>query len=500
MNASVAPAMDDAAGARPFSSLLDADRGQLQLWLLLLAITAVRVVGLAASNAELFYDEAQYWVWAQEPAFGYYTKPPLLAWIIGATTAVCGDTPFCVRLPSPFLHLATSMVIYALAAKLLTRRVAFWSALLYAILPGTSISGILISTDVPLLLCWSLALLALAYHVEKPSLAAGIALGIAVGLGLNAKYAMAFIVPCYALYAILSPRARASLRHPGTWLALVVALLIIAPNLQWNASHQFATFEHTVDNADWGHRFPNVLGLLAFVGMQAAIIGPVLFGAYALVVGGRVPAIVDEPRRFLVAMSLPVFALIAGQAFISKANGNWAAVAFPAAVILATAAVLALDWRRGMVVTLLISIPTVVGASFAGSFAGVVNVPPIGRELGKLVGWGDFAAKVAGIAEANDVKTLVFLGRGLTASMMYELRGRGFDIRSYLADAASPQDHFEMTRPWRPKDAGPVLLVYVGTGKPPGAVAKRAKLVERFGTQIFLARGGDWKASAYRID
>src|SRR3954465_7423438 len=121
-------------------SLLDADPGAAVLVILLLAITAVRVIALAVSNAELFFDEAQYWAWGQEPAFGYYTKPPLIAWVIGATTSLCGDTPFCVRLPSPLMHLLTSLVIYTLATKLHSRRIAFWAALVYALMPGTSIS------------------------------------------------------------------------------------------------------------------------------------------------------------------------------------------------------------------------------------------------------------------------------------------------------------------------------------------------------------------------
>ena len=104
--------------------MLDAEPGPALLSLLLVAILAVRIVALAVSNAELFFDEAQYWAWGQEPAFGYYTKPPLIAWIIGATTSLCGDTPFCVRLPSPLMHFATSFVIYAIAAKLHSRRVA----------------------------------------------------------------------------------------------------------------------------------------------------------------------------------------------------------------------------------------------------------------------------------------------------------------------------------------------------------------------------------------
>ena len=235
MNAPSLNIVGDTNDSRGGRSLLDADPGPAILIALLVAITAVRIIALAVSNAELFFDEAQYWAWGQEPAFGYYTKPPLIAWIIGATTSLCGDTPFCVRLPSPLMHFATSLAIYALATKLHSRRVAFWAALIYALMPGTSISATLMSTDVPLLLFWAIGLLAIVHHVERPSLPAGVALGVAVGLGLNAKYAMVYLPLCYAVYAVVSPQARATLKHPGTWAALAIALLLIAPNLIWNA-------------------------------------------------------------------------------------------------------------------------------------------------------------------------------------------------------------------------------------------------------------------------
>ena len=37
----------------------------------LLALLAVRIAALAMNRTDLFFDEAQYWAWAQEPAFGY---------------------------------------------------------------------------------------------------------------------------------------------------------------------------------------------------------------------------------------------------------------------------------------------------------------------------------------------------------------------------------------------------------------------------------------------
>ena len=143
-----------------------------------------------------------------------------------------------------------------------------------------------------------------------------------------------------------------------------------------------------------------MLGLLAFLGTQIAIVGPVPFAAFMLAAGRRaVAGRRRRPRRLLLAMSLPVFLLIAAQALISKANGNWAATGFPAAAVLAAAAMVVLEWRRGMIFTLALSAVLLFGISFAGSFAGVITSGPIGRELGKMVGWGDFAGKVRGLAD-----------------------------------------------------------------------------------------------------
>src|SRR5918997_5931942 len=80
--------------------------------LIVAAVTAVRLVGLMVSDVDLFFDEAQYWAWSREPAFGYFSKPPLLAWIIAAAEFVCGSSEACIRAPSPILYLGTSLVSY----------------------------------------------------------------------------------------------------------------------------------------------------------------------------------------------------------------------------------------------------------------------------------------------------------------------------------------------------------------------------------------------------
>jgi 4-amino-4-deoxy-L-arabinose transferase-like glycosyltransferase len=55
------------------------------------AVTALRLVLLAFNRTDLFVDESQYWLWGQDFAFGYYSKPPLIAWVIGAVTTLAGS-------------------------------------------------------------------------------------------------------------------------------------------------------------------------------------------------------------------------------------------------------------------------------------------------------------------------------------------------------------------------------------------------------------------------
>ena len=488
-----------ASPTKPLPSLADPTLGRLTL--LLVAILAVRVVGLALSKTDLYFDEAQYWAWSREPGFGYYTKPPLIAWLIGATTSVCGDTPFCVRLPGPVLHFVSAFLIYATALRLFDRRTAFVAGLLYALMPGLSLSATLMSTDVPLLFFWTFGLYCIVRHVEAPSLGWGIALGLAIGLGLNAKYAMIYLPACFLLYGVAVQDARRALLHPGSLVALLVAAALIAPNVIWNMHHSFATFGHTEDNIGWGgRRFPNLGSALEFVAAQFGIGGPIVVFAFlaALAAPGR--AIAASPRRLLLFHSLPVFAIILAQALIAKANGNWAATGFPAAVILGAAVMVAGHARKGIAWSLTIGVAALVAFSFYGAFAGSVTSGPLARQYAKLTGYTEFAGEVRRIATEQKLGTVVFTGRTLTSSMLYELRDTGLTVKAYLATPGHPADHFEMTRPFLPTDPGPALLVTLGASDVPEGVAARAMKIAHFATTIDIARHDGFQAGAYRVD
>ena len=114
-----------------------------------LAITGLRLLWLVFQPADLYPDEAPYWFWAQHPALGYYSKPPLVAWLIALTTGLFGESEFAVRLFAPLLHAGAAILIYAIGTRLYDNRVGLWSALAYASLPGASVEMMKAEMDAP---------------------------------------------------------------------------------------------------------------------------------------------------------------------------------------------------------------------------------------------------------------------------------------------------------------------------------------------------------------
>jgi len=129
-----------------------------KLALVLICLLSVRFLALFVAPWGLHGDEAQYWAWSQEPAFGYFSKPPMIAWVIAATTSLFGNAEWAVRLSAPFLHIATSLMIFLTARRFFDAKVGFWAALIYALMPAVWLSSYIMSTDAALLLCWAAAL------------------------------------------------------------------------------------------------------------------------------------------------------------------------------------------------------------------------------------------------------------------------------------------------------------------------------------------------------
>lgn len=439
---------------------------------LLGAITALRLVALWANSTELFVDEAQYWSWSLTPAFGYFSKPPLIAWIIAASTSACGHDEVCVRLPSVLLHAVTGFLVFLIGRKLYSPMCGLIAAVTYATMPGVALSSGIISTDVPLLFAWALALLAFVQLVSAPTLAMAGLLGLALGLGLNAKYAMAYFVLCAALYFIAVPTQRSLLKRAHLWIALALGLLLIAPNVVWNAVNSFATFSHTADNAKWAGSLVHPGKAIEFLATQFGVMGPILFGALLVIVWRARRAFFSLPEsdRLLLAFSVPVIALITTQAFLSRAHANWAATAYVAAVVLVSAVMIrdgAWTWlRSSLAINTAIAVVIAVSTWQAGTFTLPGVGDPFARTLGNRALADAVKEAIAQRAAAGSpVGSVVVTDRESAAALLYYARDLATPVTVWRAQSA-PTNHFELTRAFDGGAGQEPALLLVGVPGP----------------------------------
>lgn len=425
---------------------------------------AVRLALLWTNRTELQFDEAQYWTWSQSLALGYFSKPPLIAWIIRATTELCGDGEACVRLGAPLLHAATMAVVFLIGRRLYDARVGLVSALAYACLPGVSLSNNVVSTDAPLLLAWAVALWAYLVLLETWSLRAGVLLGLALGLGLLAKYAMGFFLVSAGVHLLATRNDRGVLRSPALYLALAIAAALLALNIGWNASHGFATVSHTAANAKWTGALFHPQKALEFLGSQFGVFGPVLFASLLVITWRAARSGLGEPDRLLLAFTLPIILLITVQALISRANPNWAGPAYVAGSVLVVATLLREGSRRALGASFAVNLAVAVLLSAALAFPRALTLPngwnPFARTF---IGWRAAAeatrerldqARTAG----NPFAVVLLDDRPLTAELLYYMRDEPTPVAAWMASPV-PQDHYEMTRPFGPRSGEPVLLV-----------------------------------------
>ena len=421
-----------------------------------LALTAWRVAALALSDAELFVDEAQYWLWGQHLAAGYYSKPPLIGWLIRAATELAGsDTAFWVRLPAPLLHMATALVLGACAHHLHGPRAAAWTAAVYAALPMASLGSFVISTDTVMLPLLAAALLCHLRAIRRPGWGWALGAGALLGLAALAKYAALLLLPCAALAALLRPEARLRPAHAAA--ALVATLLVLAPNIAWNALHGATTLRHTAANADWQGAL-NPAGAVEFAVSQLAVFGPVPFAVLAALSWRAARGRAEGGTVILVALSAPIVALMTLQGLLSRANANWAVAAYAAGTLAVVPRLMAhrawLWATQGLHVALALALTVMLLDPRTPAWRGE---PLFARYFGQ----GAISRRIAETAAAEGLGTIVARDRGLSADLHHTLRG---EIRRGALRVLAPtrpgfaRSYYEQAFPVPPDLAEPALF------------------------------------------
>jgi 4-amino-4-deoxy-L-arabinose transferase-like glycosyltransferase len=448
------------------------DRATLAFLVLAALMLWFRVWGLMASPLNLTYDEAQYWAWSQIWDWGYYSKPPLIAWTIAGATHLFGDAEWAVRLASPIGHSIGALALFGLGRSIYGPWQGFWAGVGWLMMPAVWVSSGLMSTDALLLPLWALALFALWRLIATRAWIWAIILGAFIGLGLLAKYAMLYFVLCAFFAAWHSPPARKVLADARGALSLVIALAIWSPNLVWNAQHHFATVAHTASNARFSGEWFNFDELIEFLGAQMGVLGPVLF---VLLIGlffrsARRAAGLSNEDRLLLSFIVPPLAIVTLISFLSRANANWAATAYPAAMVWLSGSLFA--WRRG---PRLLAGATLINAALGALVAAIGifpvladRVPAFANAIKDARGWDETTNAIAArasAAPADSPFTAVLVDdRELFYGLAYywrDNRERGEalpPVRMWLLHG-EPENAAETSDPMRIEEGARVLVV-----------------------------------------
>ncbi len=319
-----------------------------RFWWLLAAVFIVRigVMLIFVNGADLAGDEAYYWDWGRRPDWCYYSKPPMIGWMMGAIGHLTDNAEWGIRFAALLLGTVTLIIIHTIASLLFDARTAFLTAVLVLLTIANAGLNLLLTIDAPLLLFWSLGLLLFWCAAEKPmDTLPWLALTLVIGFGTLSKQMMLAFPALMLLFAVVSREDRALLRNPRMWLAILCGMAFIIPVLRWNQAHAWITLEHTKHHFDaakldlehWLSRTGENVGL------QALIYTPVTFAALvaAMVAAVKQRAQLSRPLLFLMLASAPALACFAVLALRQRINPNWPAAFFVPAFILAAA------WLRG---------------------------------------------------------------------------------------------------------------------------------------------------------
>ncbi len=444
---------------------------------LVLGLTLLRWAILLLDRTDLYVDESQYWLWGQEFAFGYYSKPPLIGWLIGAVTTLAGsDAPFWVRMPGAALHAITALILGAWAARVMGRREAILTAAVYATLPMAALGSLLISTDTVMAPFYAAALYWFTRLTETRAPRFAVLTGLAIGAAFMAKYVAFYFLIGVALIQ-LAPAYRIGLRNGALMLAAFA--LVISPNIIWNLSHKLTTFSHTVDNVGWvrGGAGLHPLGMLEFLISQAAVVGPVVL--VAMVVALR--------RAPLSAFVLPPLVVVSLQALLGVAQANWALAAYFAGTLLA---VQVLRNHRGWLTTsFAVNAVFCIGLPLLTIFTGLTfpnGKPLLDRQLGRTA----MSQQIIALAHANGDLPVLAEARDVLADLFYTGQNAGL---TYYAPRpkARPENHYEQRYPLPEGLTGRLLLI---TSNPPACAGEPLPLDARGGAYA------KWGLAAYIVE
>lgn len=337
---------EPAAAAMPPQPKKKNFRWDTMFLLLLTCITLIRLGYLYVVPLDLGPDESYYWDWSRQLDLGYYSKPPMIAWINAAATGLLGISAQAVRMPAVLFGALGLIGMYLCGRRIFNGEVAFWAVAAWLATPATAALGLIMATDVLLVCFWSLALYTLWRSIEGPKAKPfwWLLTMILVGLGSLSKQMM-LVFPLLMFIYLLFSSDRKYILSRWPWLMTIGSLLFLLPPLWWNFQHDWITFKHTAHHVEpvGTSILDHVKTFAEFAGSQLGLVTPITWALLSLLILSLLLRFLRWSReiKFLFFFGAVGLLGFVGFSFKQSINPNWPAVFYPATMLLLAA------WGRG---------------------------------------------------------------------------------------------------------------------------------------------------------
>ena len=245
---------------------------KFQFFSILLLFLVINV--LQSSFTYLFEDEAYYYIWSKDLAFGYFDHPPMVAlWAALGNSITDGELGLRLLSTISFslmLWIIWSMIDYKEKWKhvplffLVVISLTFWQ-----------IFGFIMTPDAPLLFFTALFLLAYKRFLKNESLVNILFLGFTMAAMLYSKYHGILVIG----FVVISHWKL--LKNPRFWMAGLFGLVLFLPHLNWQYQNDFPTFKYHLKER--GKKPYSILNNLTHLVNMIAVVGltfPVVYYAF----------------------------------------------------------------------------------------------------------------------------------------------------------------------------------------------------------------------------
>jgi 4-amino-4-deoxy-L-arabinose transferase-like glycosyltransferase len=231
------------------TQLADLDRsGQSKLSLpILLALHALvwtLSAWISTNNLDMNGDMVENYVWGIEWQGGYTKHPPLFAWVTAAWFSVFPHQDWIYYALSAINAAVGLLGVAAFSRRFISTEAATMATIALAISPFYTSLAMKFNANAILLSTWPWAAYFFVVFMQSGALRHALFFGILIGLAALGKYFSAVLILALLITAITRPDWRKRLLSSGTIVALLAALIVLAPHIIWMADHQFSTLSY----------------------------------------------------------------------------------------------------------------------------------------------------------------------------------------------------------------------------------------------------------------